>query len=167
MWVREEMLSDREAVRAVNVAAFESELEADLVDALREQVEPLVSLVVEEDDMIVGHILFSPVSIENHPEMPLMGLAPMAVEPSRQGQGIGTAMLRVGLERCAELGAAAVVVLGHPAFYPRFGFVPASQYSIVSEYDAPDEAFMVLELQPGALDGVEGLVRFHPAFAEA
>jgi putative acetyltransferase len=95
-----------------------------------------------------------------------MGLAPMAVLPARQRQGIGSALVRDGLGRCRELGYEAVVVLGHPGYYPRFGFVPASRFGIGCEYDVPAEVFMALELVPGALRGKPGTIRYHPAFAE-
>lgn len=95
-----------------------------------------------------------------------MGLAPMAVMPAAQRRGIGSALIRSGLERCAQLGYSAVVVLGHPEYYPRFGFVPASRFGIGCEYEVPDEVFMALELEPGALTGMSGTIRYHPAFAE-
>ena len=152
------------AVHAVNVSAFETPLEADLVDALREQARPLVSLVAEDDRALVGHIMFSPVSLSGNPALKVMGLAPMAVLPERQRQGIGTALVRAGLEQCRVLGAGAVVVLGHPDFYPRFGFSPSTRFGIRCEYDVPEDVFMVMELQAGALEGVSGAVSYHPAF---
>ena len=93
-----------------------------------------------------------------------MGLAPMAVAPSHQHQGIGSALVRAGLERCKALGAGAVIVLGHPEYYPRLGFSPAVRFGIGCEYDAPQEAFMVVELQPGYLRGVSGTIQYHDAF---
>jgi putative acetyltransferase len=90
----------------------------------------------------------------------------MAVGPARQRAGIGSALVRAGLERCKLLDAAAVVVLGHPAYYPRFGFVPAAAFGLACEYDVPAEAFMALELRPGALRGAAGTLRYHAAFAE-
>ncbi|MEX0724892.1 MAG: N-acetyltransferase, partial [Planctomycetaceae bacterium] len=85
---------------------------------------------------------------------------------SHQRQGIGTALVTAGLERCREAGYDAVVVLGHRGFYPRFGFVPASRFEIRSEYDVPDEVFMIAELRPHALDGASGVIRSHPAFKD-
>jgi putative acetyltransferase len=164
MIIREERHGDAERIRVVNLAAFESSTEADLVDALRRQVTPLISLVAEDEANIVGHILFSPVTLASEPGLPLMGLAPMAVLPSRHRQGIGSSLVREGLERCRQLEAAAVVVLGHPAYYPRFGFIPAVRLSLRSEYDVPEEVFMVRELRDGALSGLSGTVRYHPAF---
>jgi putative acetyltransferase len=166
MTFREERPGDAEGIRQVNLAAFETTAEADLVEALRRQASPLVSLVAEDDGDIVGHILFSPVTLENEPPLILMGLAPMAVAPSRQRQGIGSALVREGLERCRRLNVDAVVVLGHPEFYPRFGFLPAAHRSLGSEYDVPEDTFMVRELRDGALSGLAGTIRYHPAFAD-
>jgi putative acetyltransferase len=163
--IRPEEERDRAAVRAVNVAAFGSSTEADLVDALRARARPLVSLVAEDGGAVVGHILFSPVTLPGRPDLDLMGLAPMAVAPARQRQGIGSALVRAGLERCRQSRVGTVVVLGHPAYYPRFGFVPASRFGIGCEADAPDEAFMAIELSPGCLRGASGKVRYHAAFA--
>lgn len=166
MTIRPETASDRAAVRAVNEAAFETSAEADLVEALRERAEPTFSLVAEEGGRVVGHILFSPVGLAGHPELGLFGLAPMAVEPSLQRRGVGSALVRAGLEACAAAGGRAVVVLGHPEYYPRFGFRPASGFGLSCRWEVPDEAFMALELEPGALAEAEGEVAYHPAFDE-
>ena len=160
-----ELPTDAGAVRAVNQAAFETNTEADLVDLLREQASPLISLVAEDAGSIVGHILFSPATLVAHTDLEIMGLAPMAVLPARQRQGIGSALARAGLDACRHIGSGAVIVLGHPDYYPRFGFLPASRFGIGCEYDVPDEAFMALELLPGALAGKSGTIRYHPAFA--
>lgn len=162
--VRDEALRDQAAVRAINVAAFGRAAEADLVDALRGQAQPCVSLVAAVDDAVVGHVMFSPVTVDGHPHAQLMGLAPMAVQASHRGRGIGSALVRAGLDRCRMLQRDTVVVLGHPDYYPRFGFSPASRYGVRCPYEAPDEAFMLLELRPGALRGVHGTARYHPAF---
>ena len=164
--VRAERAEDIPAIHALNVAAFETRVEANLVDALRERAEPMLSLVADEDGTIVGHILFSPVGLSGDAETRIVGLAPMSVLPARQRQGLGSALVREGLERCREMGYDAVVVLGHPEYYPRFGFVPASRFGIGCEYEVPDEAFMALELVPGALKGRPGTIRYHPAFAD-
>jgi putative acetyltransferase len=166
MIVRDERPRDRAGVRALNAAAFGRVAEADLVDALRAQAHPIVSLVAEIDGEIAGHILFSPVTLDGHSELRLLGLAPLAVAPAHQRRGMGSALVRAGLERCRQLGAGAVVVLGHPWYYPRFGFAPSVHAGIRSEYEAPDEAFMLIELQPGYLRGANGTVRYHAAFRE-
>lgn len=165
MLIREEQESDRAAVFAINAAAFSTDAEARLVDALRARAHPTVSLVAEDEGIIVGHIMFSPVTLREHPDRFLMGLAPMAVLPERQHCGIGSALVRAGLERCAALDAGAVVVLGHPDYYPKFGFVPSVGFGVVSTYDVPPEVFMALELTPGSLDG-GGTVAYHAAFDE-
>ena len=152
------------AVHALNVAAFGQPGEANLVDALRAQARPTVSLIAEENGDVIGHILFSPVTVGGHRGL-LMGLGPMAVAPSRQRRGIGSALVLMGLAECRSVGAQAVVVLGHPEFYPRFGFIPADRFGLRCEYDVPHEAFMALELCPAALGDISGTVRYHAAFA--
>ena len=162
--IRPEAESDIPAVREVNAAAFGRPDEARLVDALRGRALPFVALVAEEIE-IIGNIVFTPVRIENEARL-AMGLAPMAVRPDAQRRGVGSALVRAGLERCQALGACAVVVVGHPAYYPRFGFVPAIRFGLRCEYDVPEEAFMALELEPGVLGHARRTVRYHPAFAE-
>src|SRR2546430_3759974 len=137
--IRPERAADIASVHALNRAAFETSTEADLVDALRERAKPIISLVADEAGSIVGHILFSPVTLSGCAELKIMGLAPMAVLPAEQRRGIGSTLVRAGLARCKQLGCVAVVVLGHPAYYPRFGFVPASRFGIASEYEVSDE----------------------------
>jgi putative acetyltransferase len=166
MLIRAEERKDRAAVHAVNLAAFETPSEANLVDALREQAQPVVSLVAEEDGAITGHIMFSPVSLSGHPGLKVMGLAPMAVAPKHQRKGIGSALVRAGLEQCKQLGFVAVVVLGHAGYYPRFGFLPSTHFGIGCEYDVPEDVFMAMELQPAALRGITGTVKYHAAFRD-
>ena len=165
MQIRSEQPTDLAGIRAVNEAAFGTATEADLVDRLRVEASPIISLVAEERGSIVGHILFSPVTLSSDPDLPLMALAPMAVLPAWQRRGVGSGLVRAGLEACRQLPARAVVVVGHAGYYPRFGFVPASGYGITSEFDVPADAFMVLELQPGALATRRGTIRYHPAFS--
>lgn len=164
MVIRAEEERDWAAVHALNASAFETPAEAGLVSALRVQAQPVISLVAEHAGSVVGHILFSPVTLSGHVGLKIMGLAPMAVAPSHQRHGIGSALVRAGLERCSALGVGAVVVLGHPEYYPRFGFSPSLGFGIGSEYEAPDEAFMVAELQPGFLRGASGIIQYHAAF---
>jgi putative acetyltransferase len=164
--IRQETKEDRAAVHHVNEVAFGRVGEAALVDALREVAHPHISLVATLDDQVVGHIFFSPVSIESDDSvLTALGLAPMAVLPEYQSQGIGSALVREGLKECQRIGHNIVVVLGHPEYYPRFGFIPAIQKGLRCEYQVPDEAFMVLELIPDALKGRRGLVKYHPAFS--
>ncbi|MGH7349575.1 MAG: GNAT family N-acetyltransferase [Candidatus Rokuibacteriota bacterium] len=165
MLIRAERPGDQAAVRAVNLAAFGTPAEANLVDALSAQARPIVSLVAENAGAVVGHIMFSPVVLAGYPALTLMGLAPMAVAPARQRAGVGSALVRAGVDECRQLGADAVVVLGHPDYYPRFGFASGVRFGLGCEYDVPAEAFMVLELRPGALPGAAGTVQYHAAFA--
>ena len=165
MLIRAEKENDRDAVYSVNVSAFETASEANLVDTLREQAQPVVSLVAEDNGEVVGHIMFSPVFLSGYPNLKVMGLAPMAVVPEHQRKGIGSALIRAGLEQCKQLGFTAVVVLGHPVYYPRFGFSPSSRFGIDSEYEVSEEAFMAMELHPGTLSGKTGTVKYHAAFS--
>ena len=165
MLIRPEKEGDWDSVHAVNISAFETPSEANLVDALRQQAQPVVSLVAEENGEVIGHVMFSPVSLSGRPNLKVMGLAPMAVAPKHQQKGIGSALVRTGLEKCRQLGFDAVVVLGHPAYYPRFGFVTSSRFGIDSEYDVPEDAFMAMELKPESLEGMTGRVKYHAAFS--
>jgi putative acetyltransferase len=162
--IRHETPADLPAVRAVNEAAFEAGAEAALVDALRENGKITLSLVAAIEGEVVGHILFSDIEMEpGGTAARILGLAPMAVLPDRQGRGVGSALVRRGIEDCRELGYRGVVVLGHPDFYPRFGFSPASRHGITSIYDAPDEAFMALALGDAELP--KGRALYQPEFA--
>lgn len=174
--IREQTDADSAAVYAVNSTAFPSEDEARLVEQLRAQAKPCYSLVAELIDKpekqspttsskIIGHILFSPVELENYSNLKLMGLAPMAVLPEHQNKNIGSQLVEAGLQHCRENEMGAVVVLGHPEYYPRFGFKPASHFDTKSEYDVPDEVFLVLELTPSYLSEHSGTFRYHPAFS--
>ena len=164
MRIRARTADDDNAVWQLNRAVFPTAAEAGLVERLNAEADPLVSLIAEDGGSLVGHILFSPVSLAADTGLFAMGLGPMAVLPERQRQGIGSALLEAGLDACRELGCRAVFVLGHADYYPRFGFVPASRYGIESQYEVPDEVFMALELEPGALAGKAGNMRYHPAF---
>ncbi|MEQ1570817.1 MAG: N-acetyltransferase [Myxococcota bacterium] len=158
--IRNEGPSDALAVYAVHQAAFGREAEADLVDAVRDARAAVLSLVGVFDDRVVGHVLFTPVSVGN---THAVGLGPLAVDPGVQGQGVGTALVREGLLRLSTLGHVAVVVLGSPGYYQRFGFRPASAYGVSWDRPVPDEVFMALELRPNGLaDG--GVARYLPLF---
>lgn len=166
--IRVERSADRQAVRALNEAAFGQPAEADIVDRLRERCAGLLSLVAE-DESIVGHILFSPVEIDADGGCPGgMGLAPMAVLPARQSEGIGSALVRAGLGMLRERGCPYVVVLGHPEYYPRFGFERASAHGLRCSWDGvPDEAFMVQVFDRRSLPVRGGVVRYREEFDEA
>lgn len=163
--IRREHEEDRAAVRRVNEEAFDGSEEADLVDRLRAEVPSYLAWVALVGGEVVGHVAFTPVTLDPpRPDLDVRGLAPMAVLPSHQRTGIGSALVRRGLDACRRDGAAAVVVLGHLGYYPRFGFRRADAFGLRSEYEAPPEAFMALELVPGSLADVRGIVRYHPAF---
>ncbi|MCC6790254.1 MAG: N-acetyltransferase [Thermomicrobiales bacterium] len=164
MEIREERPGDEEAIREVNRLAFEGELEGRLIDALRTGGYVVASLVADDGGSIVGHALFSTLPIEtDRGAVAGAALAPAAVRPARQRAGIGSALIRRGLALCRERGCAAVVVLGHPGYYPRFGFSAELAARLTAPYAGP--ALMALELVPGALDR-GGTVRYAPPFAE-
>lgn len=152
------------AVHALNAAAFETDAEARLVDALRASGALTLSLVAVGDGGIVGHIAFSPVSVvAEGREAQGIGLAPMAVDPSLQRQGIGGRLIAEGLQRLRAQGHPFCVVLGHVDYYPRHGFLPAGSHGLRWEH-GHDEAFFVQELTPGGLRGVSGVVHYGAAF---
>jgi putative acetyltransferase len=167
--IRRERPGDEEQIRLVNTRAFGQTAEADIVDTLRRTCPEGISLVAVSDGNAVGHILFTPAVIEAKGKNILgMGLAPMSVLPELQRRGIGSELARAGIEEMRRAAQPFVIVLGHPRYYPRFGFVPASRYGISSEYDGvPDEAFMILVLDESALAGVTGTAKYRPEFAAA
>jgi putative acetyltransferase len=162
--VRAERPEDRPAIWQVNRLAFGQDDEARLVDELRDEGYARVSLVADQDGDVVGHILFSQLPIVTKDgTVEALALAPMAVVPSHQRRRIGSSLVTEGLRACREAGHRIVVVLGHPGFYPRFGFSPKLAERLKSPYSG--KAFMALELVPSALDGVEGEVNYPPPFA--
>ena len=164
--IRLERPDDSSQIRRVNELAFGQPAEADIVDNLRRVCAESLSLVAEEDDAaIVGHILFTPVVVEGLP--PGMGLAPMAVRPDRQRQGIGSQLVRRGLQILREQGCPFVVVVGHPEYYPRFGFEPASKHGFLSQWEGmADAVFMVLVLDEHGMAGASGVARYRDEFNE-
>jgi putative acetyltransferase len=164
--IRPERREDSPQIRHVNELAFGQPAEADLVDKLRKACAEALSLVAEDDGEIVGHILFTPVVVDRQPALG-MGLAPMAVVPDRQRQGIGSQLVRRGLDDLRERGCPFVVVVGHPTYYPRFGFEPASKHGLVSQWTGmPDAAFMVLVLDLHAMAQASGVARYRDEFNE-
>jgi putative acetyltransferase len=156
-------LGERSSIRAIHEAAFDRMDEADLVDRLRDEGHAILSLVAELDGRIAGHILFSRMRIDT-PKGPLeaVALAPLAVLPVHQRRGIGGQLIERGLELLRERGEKIVIVLGHPGYYPRFGFSAAKASALRSPF--PPEAFMAIELSAGALNGVSGGVVYPPPF---
>jgi putative acetyltransferase len=163
--IRTERPDDAPGVRLVNERAFGRQAEADLVETLRASCADALSLVADAGE-ILGHSLFTPVVVQTAGERVVgMGLAPMAVLPEHQRQGIGSRLVRRGLDLLRVRGCPFVVVVGHPTYYPRFGFEPASRHGLVSQWKGmPDQVVMVLVLDAGALAGVVGVARYRDEF---
>ncbi len=168
--IRSEKKKDSEAIHEVNQMAFGQEDESLLIRRVRNSPRfiPDLSLVAVRKGEIVGHILFSPVSIKTKQgDIPALSLAPMAVLPAFQNQGIGSKLTREGLARCRRLGHKIVVVIGHPDYYPRLGFVPARPTGLEVAFPVPGDAFMVHELIPQSLEGIKGMVKYPPEFDDS
>jgi len=167
--VRRERPEDKAQIYEVNCQAFDRKEEAEVVDLLRNSCPEGVSLVAEEKGRVVGHILFTPTTIENEgASLVGTGLGPLAVLPQHQGKGIGSALVRAGLDEMRTAGEPFVVVVGHPGYYPRFGFERASRYGIQCEYgDVPDEAFMIVVFDQSRMEGVKGVAKERPEFSAA
>lgn len=163
--VRAEVPSDHDTVRNIHTLAFAGPAEATLVDRLRASSSS-ISLVASVAGEVVGHILFTPARVRGAGEpVRVAALGPVAVTPSRQRNGVGTELVLRGLEECRREGYEAVVVVGHPAFYPRFGFRRGSSFGLTCPFRVPDEVFMAAELREGALAG-GGEIRYAPEFSE-
>ena len=166
--IRPEVPEDQTSIHYINQEAFGQNQEADLVDKLRQRGALTVSLVAVQETAIVGHIAFSPVEITSEKSsFGALTLAPMAVLPVHQNKGIGSQLIIAGLQECLQLGHEIIVVVGHPNYYPRFGFIPANPKGIECEFEVPNEAWMIKELKQGALAGRRGKVRFQPEFKDA
>jgi len=167
--IRIEKKEDILQVRKVNEQAFGALEEANIVDALRQDCPGSLSLVAEDENRVVGHILFSPVVVDSSGrKIEGMGLAPMAVLPGKQRLGIGSRLVKRGLEILREQDCPFVIVLGHPEYYPRFGFEPASKRGLSCQWDGvPDEAFMIIVMDHASLEGVSGVARYREEFNEA
>lgn len=167
--IRPETLEDYTVISEVNKLAFGQENEARLVENIRQAANfnPKLSLVAVKDEKVVGHILFSPITIQ-YPKgnIPALALAPVAVRPEFQNQSVGSQLVKRGLEECQRLGHKIVIVIGHPTYYTRFGFSSATAKGLEAPFPVPDEAFMILELIPGTLAGISGMVKYPPVFNE-
>jgi putative acetyltransferase len=167
--IRPEKPEDYQRIFEINKKAFKGEAEARLVGKLRNTKGfiPGFSLVAVKDGKVVGHILFSIIRIKTDTEsIPVLSLAPMAVLPEYQKQGIGSRLVREGLKKCQESGYKAIILVGHHDFYPRFGFSQASRKGLKLPFDVPGEAFMMYEIVPQALKGISGEVEYPPEFTE-
>ncbi len=167
MIIRPEKKTDYKAIHKVNELAFGGRAEADLVDDLRktDSFIPELSLVAIQNHKVIGHILFSQIGIKSKRRITsALALGPMAVHPQFQNKGVGTKLVVKGFEDCRRLGHSIVVVIGHPGYYPKFGFLPARDRGLEVSFSVPDEAFMVLELIPGALKAAQGVIIYPPPF---
>lgn len=165
--LRKETKTDYPGIRRINDIAFGRKAESRLIDLLRKKDEFVadLSIVAEQNEQLIGHILFTPIKIESGSESyQTLCLAPMSVLPEFQQKSIGKLLVIQGLQVAKDLGYNSVVVLGHPSFYPKFGFEPASKWGIKSPFPAPDEAFMAIELFRDCLKKVNGKVVFPPEF---
>lgn len=165
--LRPEQPNDYEGITRVNDLSFQRKAEGKLVVELRKSkdFDPNLSIIAESNGEIIGHILFTPVSIElKNRTAHSLTLAPMSILPDFQKRSIGKLLVVFGLQAAKDAGHQSVVVLGHPSYYPKFGFKKASNWNIKSPFPAPDDAFMAIELMPGSLEGIEGKVVFPSAF---
>lgn len=167
--IRKEQLGDYDAVREINRVTFEQDTESRIVDKIRDACEECLSLVAAIDGKLVGHILFSPVSLESKEGLNSgMGLGPMAVLPDYQKQGIGSSLVKEGLRLLKNAQVPFVIVLGHPSYYPRFGFEKAKNYALFPQWQGiPDEAFMVLFFDESLKGKIRGIVKYRAEFDEA
>jgi len=165
--IRPEQPEDIATIHQIVAQAFRQPAETQLVDMLRRNGKAIFSLVAEDNGRVVGHILFTEAVIDSAAgQLKGTGLAPLAVSPERQNEGIGSLLIEQGLKLCRKADYPFIVVLGHPEYYPRFGFVPASRFGIKSEYVVHDEVFMIIELREGSLAGFAGVVKYQPEFNE-
>ena len=160
--IREERPDDIAAVRDLNKRAFGQDQESNIVDALRNNRAALLSLVATVDDRVVGHIMYSPLSVD---DVNGAALGPMAVIPEHQRQGIGSKLVEAGNRKLKDAGCPFIIVVGHVDYYPRFGFTPASEHGIKCEWDVPNDVFMLLVLEQAKMESVSGLATYRHEFS--
>jgi putative acetyltransferase len=168
--IRSEIPEDYDKITLINDLAFNGKQEGELIKRLRkrEKFIPDLSLICESNGIMAGHILLFPISIlcgnENHPTI---ALGPMSVRPGFQNKGIGGELVKEGLKRAGDLGFESVLVLGHPKYYPKFGFRKASLWKIRADFDVPEEALMAIELKKGSLDFGGGIIDYPYEYLDA
>jgi putative acetyltransferase len=160
--IRDEQPADVDAIREVNRQAFAQDVEGRIVDALRDGGAVVLSLVAVADGQVVGHILFSPLTVGSTAGA---ALGPMAVLPAYQRRGLGRQLVEAGIGRLRDSGCPFIVVIGHPEFYPRFGFQPAAAHGLTCEWDVPSEAFMVNILDPRVAGSLRGRAQYRTEFS--
>ena len=167
--IRKEEEKDHEQIYEVNKLAFQQENESNLIEKIRksENFIPELSIVAEINNRIVGHILFSKIKIMGDSDYESLALAPVAVIPEFQKRGIGSELVKIGIDKAKELGFDSIIVLGHKEYYPKFGFQRASKWNIKCPFEVPDEIFMAIELTEKALEGKAGTVKYPDEFNEA
>jgi putative acetyltransferase len=161
--IREERPGDVAAIRDLNKRTFGQDQEGNIVDALRSNGAALLSLVATRNGRVVGHIMYSPLSVGG--EVTGAALGPMAVLPEHQRQGIGSELVEAGNRKLQDAGCPFIIVLGHANYYPRFGFRPASTHGIKCEWEVPDDVFMLLVLDQAKMQGVSGLAKYRHEFS--
>ena len=166
MIIKLEQPSNINDIHDVNEKAFGQSQEANIIDNIRKNCDDVLSLVAIEKDKIVGHILFSPVIIEGeHGVVKGMGLAPIAVLPEFQRQGVGSQLVNMGIGQLRERKCPFIIVLGHPEYYPRFGFESAARFGIKSQWEGiPDNVFMILWLDTSMMHQIRGIAKYRSEF---
>jgi len=175
MIIRKEEIKDYSLVEELTKKSFEK---AGLSEVITEHILlqklrnskgfiPELSLVAEENDEIVGHIILTKIVIKTeNKETETLCLAPMSVKPEVQKMGIGSKLIQESLAIAKNMGFGSVIVLGHKEYYPKFGFIEAKNYGLSCEFDVPDEYFFALELKSGSLKNIKGIVCYPDVFKE-
>lgn len=168
MNIRQESTDDFSSIYQINHLAFKQENESQLIEKIRlgDTFIPELSLVAKQNEIVIGHILFSKIKIVGNEIIPSLALAPMAVHPDFQHQGIGSQLIIEGLKRATHLGYEHVIVLGHKDYYPKFGFSMAASWNIRCPFEVPDDHFMAKELVLNSLKNINGIVEYPPVFYE-